>query len=99
MHRKMHILDVISSVSRSSKCTKIVGGWGLSSDPSRGTYNTLPDPLARFKEPISKVPTSKGRGGDMMAGERKEERGGEEGRQSDSCPRAPETFAPPLIVL
>ena len=25
MHRTMHILDVISSVSRSSKCTKIIG--------------------------------------------------------------------------
>jgi len=26
VHRTMHVLDVISSVSMSSKCTKIVGG-------------------------------------------------------------------------
>jgi len=26
VHRKMHILDVISSFPRCSKCTKIVGG-------------------------------------------------------------------------
>jgi len=29
VRRTMHILDVVSSVSRSSKCTKIVGGWGF----------------------------------------------------------------------
>ena len=33
MHRTVYILDVISSVSRSSKCNKIVGGWGFAPDP------------------------------------------------------------------
>jgi len=35
---KMHILDVISSVSRFSKCIKIVGGWGFAPDPTDGAY-------------------------------------------------------------
>ena len=34
----MHILDVISSVSGSSKCTQIVGGWGFARDPTGATY-------------------------------------------------------------
>jgi len=54
VHRTMHILDVISSVSRSSRCTKIVGSWEL---------QRFPDPVAGFKEPTSKGPTSKKRGG------------------------------------
>jgi len=33
VHRTLHILDVISSVSTSSKCTKIIGGLGFASDP------------------------------------------------------------------
>jgi len=41
---KMHILDVISSVSMSSKCTKIVGGWDFAPDFTRKTYNTLQTP-------------------------------------------------------
>jgi len=32
MRRTMYILDVIGSVSRSSKSTKIVGGWGFAPD-------------------------------------------------------------------
>ena len=48
VHRKIYILDV----SRSSKCTKIVGGWGV--------YSAPPDPLV-FRGPTSKAPTSKGR--------------------------------------
>ena len=35
----MNIFDVISNVSRSSKCTKIVVGWGFA-----------PDRVAGFKE-------------------------------------------------
>ena len=53
MRRTMHILDVISGVSRSSKCAKIVGGWGF-----------VPDPLAEFKGLTSKAPTSKERRGE-----------------------------------
>jgi len=40
---KMHIF-VISSVSKSSKCTKIVGSWGFASDPTKGTYKTPQTP-------------------------------------------------------
>ena len=36
VHRTMHILDVISSVSRSSECNKIVGGWSFAPDPTGG---------------------------------------------------------------
>jgi len=44
----MHILDVISSVSRSTKCTKIVGGWDFPLDPT-GKLTALPGPLTGFK--------------------------------------------------
>ena len=64
MHRTMHILDVISSVSRSSKCTKIVGGWDFILDPTElGSLQRFPDPLVVFKGPTSKARTSKGMGG------------------------------------
>ena len=33
LHRTMHILAVISSVSRSSKCNKIIGGWASPQTP------------------------------------------------------------------
>ena len=47
MHRTMHILDVISSVSRSSKCTKIVGGWDFAPDPTSWGADTAPEtPIA-----------------------------------------------------
>jgi len=45
----MHILDVISSVSTSSKCTKIVGGCGFAPDPTLGAYSAPSDLLAGFK--------------------------------------------------
>jgi len=48
VRKTMHILDVISSVSRSSKCTKI-GGWGFRPRPHWGAYTALPNPLAEFK--------------------------------------------------
>jgi len=47
----MHILDVISSVSRPSKCNKIVGGWGLTPDPTGRADSAPPNPLAGFKRP------------------------------------------------
>ena len=48
VHRTMHILDVISSFSsRSSQCTKIVSGWGFSSDQLRS--------LQHFPRPSSWV--------------------------------------------
>jgi len=71
VYRTMHILDVISSVSRSSKCNKIVGGWDFAPDPT-GEFIALPRLLAGFKGPTSKDTTSKGRGGR---------------RQNDPCPR------------
>jgi len=48
--RTMHILDVISSVSRSSKCPKIVSVWGSPQTvgPS-GALTALLRPLAGFK--------------------------------------------------
>jgi len=49
MCRTMHILDVISSVSRSSKCTIIIG----SCVDSTGKLTALPRPLAGFKGPTS----------------------------------------------
>jgi len=48
VHRTIYVLDVISSVSKSSKCTKIVGGWGFAPDPSKGAYSASPDSLAWF---------------------------------------------------
>jgi len=66
----MHILDVISSVSGSSKCDKIVGGWGFAPDPIMAVHQ----PLAGFKGAYFKAPTFKGRG-----------REGEV-RQNDLCP-------------
>ena len=51
MHRTMHILDVISSVSTLSKCNKIVGGLGFAPDPTEIVDSTPSDPLAGFKRP------------------------------------------------
>jgi len=56
----MHILDVISSVSMSSKCTKIVGGWCVDPDLT-GELTVLPDPYLGLRVPTSKAPTSKER--------------------------------------
>ena len=53
-----HILDVISSVSRSSKGTKIVGG-----QTPLGELTAHSDILVGFKGPTSKAPTSNTRGG------------------------------------
>ena len=69
MRRTAHILDVISRVSMSSKCTKIVGGLGFA-------YSASPDRLAGFKEPTSKAPTSKGKERRGWDGDRGEERAG-----------------------
>ena len=40
----MHILDVIISVFGSSKCPKIVGGWGFAPDPIGGAYSAPQTP-------------------------------------------------------
>jgi len=42
-----HILKVI--------CTKFDFGWGSAPDPTGGAYSTLPDLLAGFKGPTSRV--------------------------------------------
>jgi len=68
VHRKTYNLDVISSLSRSYKCTKIVGGWGFAPDPTGGAYFTLTDPLTGFKGSTFKAPTSKGRGSEGIRG-------------------------------
>ena len=54
MHKTMHILDVISSVSRFSKCNKVVGGWGFAPDPTRELEHS-PDSLAGFMGPTLKL--------------------------------------------
>ena len=66
MHRKtnhvrstVHISDVISSVSRSIECTKIISGRPHSESLQR----SLSDPLAGFKRPTSRAPASKGKKG------------------------------------
>ena len=43
MRIKMHMSDVISSISRSSKCTQIVDGWGFAPDPT-DDLTVLPRP-------------------------------------------------------
>jgi len=55
---------------RSLKCIKIVGGWGSVPDPTREltSYNAPQNPLAGFKWPTSKAPTSKGRKKERMGG-------------------------------
>jgi len=49
IERQIMCADIISSVYGSSKCIKIVGGWGFAPDPTAGVYNAPPDPLAGFK--------------------------------------------------
>ena len=61
VRRKMRILDVISSVSRSSKCTKIVSSWGFAPNLTGRAYSAPPDPLAGFKGPRLKPLLLRGR--------------------------------------
>jgi len=51
VHRTMHILDVISSVSMPSKCNKLVGGWRFAPDHTGRADIPPPNPLAGFKRP------------------------------------------------
>ena len=60
MHRRMHILVVISSVSRSPKCTKSLVAGASPQTPLR-ELTALPKTLTGF--------TSKGRGGEEREGE------------------------------
>jgi len=83
VRRTMHILDVINSVSRSSKYNKIVGGLGFGPDPT-GEMTVLLRPPTRFKGAYFKAPISKG--------------SRREGSQNGLCSQAPETLAPPLLV-
>ena len=69
MLRTMHILDDISSVSRSSKCTKIVGGRGFAPDPTGGAHSVPQTFQLGSKGSTSKAPTSKGRGEEKKEGE------------------------------
>jgi len=58
VHRTMHILDVIGSVSRSSKCTEIVGGWGFVPDFTGRADSARLDFLAGLNGACFKAPTS-----------------------------------------
>jgi len=86
VHRIMHILDVISSVSRSSRCTKIGGGRDFTPDPTVGAYSGTQD-LAGFNQAHFKTPTYK----------RWREERGEGASKWCMPPGAPETLVPPLV--
>jgi len=86
LHRTMYILDVISVVSRSSKCNKIVGGWGFTPEPTGRADSAPPNPLAGFKGPTLKPVLVRGMKGS-----------GRERAPKWSVPRPPETFALPLL--
>ena len=73
----MYILDVISSVSRSSKCNKMVGGWGFAPDPTGIQLTALHAPNPLGLGAYFKASTSKGSG--------REERGRGR-RQNYMCP-------------
>ena len=73
VHRTMHILDVISSVSRPSKCNTTVGGWGS----LLGELTALHRTPSWVSAADFKASTSKRSG-------REEKEGG--GRQNDLCP-------------
>ena len=64
VRRTMHILHVISSVYRSSKCTKIVGGWGFAPDPTAFPHTFQ----LSLSGPTYKALTSKGRQGRRWKG-------------------------------
>jgi len=51
----MHMLDFISSVSRSSKCTKIVGGWNFTQTPLE-EHSAPQTPYPGLRGPTSKGP-------------------------------------------
>ena len=78
----MHILDVITSVYRFSKYTKIVDGWGYTPDPT-GELTALPRPPSWVLEGLFLRPLFLIRG--------------EERAPKWSMPQAPETIAPPLF--
>jgi len=59
----MHILDVIGSVPRSSKCNKIAGGWSVAPDSTEGANIAPPDLLAEFKGPTLRPLLLNGREG------------------------------------
>ena len=85
-HRTMHVLDVITSFTRSSKCTKVVGLCGFAPDPA---YSASPYPLAGFKGPTLTP---------LLLREKREGEEWGEGHQNDLCPRAPETLSPSLNI-
>jgi len=86
VHRQMYNLDVIVSVSRSLKCTKIVGGWGFVPDPTE-KLTALPQTTSSVWEGLLlKFPLLRGGGK------------GRKGRLNNICPRALETLAPPLFT-
>ena len=70
----MCILDVISSVSRSSKCTNIVRSWGFAPNFT-GSSERSPDSVAGFKGPTFNPSTSKRREWEWIRVEREGKRG------------------------
>ena len=81
-HRTMHILDVISSVSRSLKMHQNRWRLGLCPRPPLKELTALPlTPYMGLKEPTCKAPTAKERGE----------------RQNDLCSQVQETLVPQLF--
>jgi len=63
----MHVLDVTSSVSGSSKMHH--NRWRLRLRPHWGAYSAPQTPYMGLRGPTSKGPTSKGRGDEEVDGE------------------------------
>jgi len=89
VHSTMHILDVISSVSRSSKCTKIVGGGGFAPDPT-GELTAFPQIHLGVRGPTLRPLLLRGEEGRAVEAR---------GRQNDPCPWVSKKLAPALYRL
>ena len=91
MRRTMHILVVISSISKSSNAPKLLAA-GASPQILLGKLTALPQTPWMGLRGLLLMPLFL-RGGDRWKRGRKGE-----GRQNDICLRAPETPAPPLFL-
>jgi len=76
-------MSSVAFLYRSSKCIKIVGGWGFAPDLTGGTYSAPPDPWLSLGSLLLRPLLLSGREG-MEGEERAGERRG--ARQNDLCP-------------
>jgi len=84
----MHILDVISSVSRSSKCTKIIGGCGFTPMEELAALPHIPE--LGLTGPTLRPLLLRGKDGKKRRGE---------GAPMSYAPDVRNSDTPPLIVL